>query len=198
MTNRSERPITPGELTAHWQACYGVAPLAHHLRTACADRWVRIYGLPDGKRYPETEDEYAIVLARHNELLSSLIDEGQEAVLITTGWSWPEAQPPVQEPAVAHSEAWHWITIRADMDDPEAGFAHLYARSVPWHSGTLDSALRLVADDQIGNVMVLGIAEYVLYHPYDGGADVIARDQTQRDMLKDRFRDWVSPLASGL
>ncbi|TQS31246.1 hypothetical protein FLW16_00640 [Microbispora sp. KK1-11] len=37
-----------------------------------------------------------------------------------------------------------------------------------------------------------------LYHPYDGGADVIAPTRTERDALKERHRDWLSAHPLGL
>jgi hypothetical protein len=36
------------------------------------------------------------------------------------------------------------------------------------------------------------------YHPYDGGADVIARTTAERDALAAEFSDWLSRRADGL
>ncbi|TVZ93526.1 hypothetical protein FB157_106248 [Streptomyces sp. BK340] len=45
-------------LSALWQRQYSKgSPIAHELRTAYGDRWVRFHSLPGSKRYPETEDE---------------------------------------------------------------------------------------------------------------------------------------------
>jgi hypothetical protein len=37
-----------------------------------------------------------------------------------------------------------------------------------------------------------------LYHPYDGGADVIAASSDARDVLRTRFAAWLSSHPSGL
>jgi hypothetical protein len=37
-----------------------------------------------------------------------------------------------------------------------------------------------------------------LYHPYDGGMDVIAPSTTERDALRDRHRGWLSARLDGL
>ncbi|MEU6409518.1 hypothetical protein [Microbispora sp. NPDC046933] len=37
-----------------------------------------------------------------------------------------------------------------------------------------------------------------LYHPYDGGADVIGPTRAARDALKGRHRDWLSAHSLGL
>ncbi|MGW1610935.1 DUF3885 domain-containing protein [Streptomyces sp. NPDC002285] len=60
-------------LSALWQQQFPkVPPIAHELRAAYSDRWVRFHSLPRSKRYPETEEEYAIVLHRYNTLLDEL------------------------------------------------------------------------------------------------------------------------------
>ncbi len=90
------------------------------------------------------------------------------------------------------------MTIPADQDDPQSGSWHLFARELIWQRGILDSTLRNVAENKSTNVIILGIRQGVAYHPYDGGGDVIARDVRQRDALRERFRDWLSHLPSGL
>jgi hypothetical protein len=37
-----------------------------------------------------------------------------------------------------------------------------------------------------------------VYHPYDGGADVILTTNTERDQLRSRHTDWLSVHPSGL
>ncbi len=37
-----------------------------------------------------------------------------------------------------------------------------------------------------------------LYHPYDGGADVIAPSSVERDKLKSKFAAWLSDHPQGL
>jgi hypothetical protein len=56
----------------------------------------------------------------------------------------------------------------------------------------------LVADDRVSNLMIVGLDERSVYHPYDGGADVILADRRQRDALRERYRDWLSTRPDGL
>ncbi|WP_019072833.1 DUF3885 domain-containing protein [Streptomyces hokutonensis] len=54
-------------LSALWRRQFPKGPpVAHELRAAYSDRWVRFHSLPGSKRYPETGDEYAVVLHRCN------------------------------------------------------------------------------------------------------------------------------------
>ena len=190
--------LTINQLTEHWLARYSIEPRAHQLRSSCSDRWLRIHGLPDLKRYPDTPEEYTVILHRHNEVLSALLTTGTPAILITTGWSCAESPSPVQDEALQHSDARHWMTVPMDSDDPQSILWHLYAREVAWQRGVFDTALRRTANGECVNVMVLGITQRIAFHPYDGGADIIARDECQRDLLRAQFREWLSPLPSGL
>lgn len=65
----------------------GHEPVAHRLRSAFADRWVRFHSLPHAKRYPSDESEYAIVFDRFNQVVAELLQPGMPFVLLVTHWS---------------------------------------------------------------------------------------------------------------
>ncbi|MEV0456724.1 hypothetical protein AB0H89_16345 [Catellatospora methionotrophica] len=67
-----------------------------------------------------------------------------------------------------------------------------------WTPHCIDVLLRAVADDELANVMLAPPDLRWLYHPYDGGADVILPTGGQRDELKHRHRDWLSDHPAGL
>lgn len=58
--------------------------------------------------------------------------------------------------------------------------------------------LRAAAEWELAHVVVGPDGLDWLYHPYDGGADVIARSSAERDRLRLRFRDWLSLEPHGL
>lgn len=64
--------------------------------------------------------------------------------------------------------------------------------------GELDEPGRSVADDEASGVIIADAELRWLYHPYDGGADVIAATTRQRDQLMAEFSDWLSRLPGGL
>jgi hypothetical protein len=75
---------------------------------------------------------------------------------------------------------------------------HLYVSQVTWSGGCLDPLLRQVAEDVIANALVADVGLRWLYHPYDGGMDVILSSSGERDALRDRHRQWLSPHPAGL
>lgn len=78
--------ITPKEINVDllewWKENYGkYAPLGHVLRFQKAEHWVRIHSLPKSKRYPQTNEEYDILLQRHNEVGDYLFNPNEPCIL---------------------------------------------------------------------------------------------------------------------
>ncbi|MEU2617159.1 hypothetical protein ABZ642_03190 [Streptomyces sp. NPDC007157] len=186
-------------LSTLWQRRYPKGPpIAHELRTAYNDRWIRFHSLPGSKRYPETEDEYAIVLHRYNTILDELF-AGTDIYVVTVAWSWepggPELPPERHE---AHPEGTLWTTL-AHEDDPDLHtYTHLYADRRPWRPGTVDDILREVTDDVLSGVIITDSGLTRVHHPYDGGADVIAASSEERNQLRDSHHDWLPRNPEGL
>jgi hypothetical protein len=150
------------------------------------DLWVRFHCLPESKRYAEDESEYAVILGRYNTVLDDVF--GDTDVYIVSIEYDSESE---------RSQAWR--TVVTD-EDPEFGstYAHLSLRRVRWRSGMLDEELRRVADFQDAGGVVTDSDARWLFHPYDGGMDVLAPTIADRDSLRDRHRDWLSAHPLGL
>ncbi len=65
-----------------WPGCSKVPYLLRRLN----DRWVRFHTLPGSNRYPETEAEYEIILARHHAVLTELVTT-RTALVLTPAYS---------------------------------------------------------------------------------------------------------------
>ncbi|MEJ3746162.1 hypothetical protein WEI85_23095 [Actinomycetes bacterium KLBMP 9797] len=184
-------------LDALWEqrwAGYSKAP--YELRTI-KDRWVRFHALPHAKRYPETEAEYRTVLSRHNTILAELVT-GDALLVVTSGYSeQPVPRVPARSaPAVAvQPRATYWCSVCMDDEPGLEIYLHLYVDHVAWRPGRLDPLLRKVADDTVANVLLAPPDLSWLYHPYDGGMDVVLPTTAARDALRDRHRAWLSPTA---
>ncbi|MEU8640738.1 hypothetical protein AB0C91_02330 [Streptomyces sp. NPDC048674] len=175
-------------------------PVGHELRTAYSDRWVRFHSLPRSKRYPETEDEYGIVLHRYNTVLDELF-HGTEVHVLTVAWSWePHGVHLPEERHAVHSESSLWSSL-AFEDDPDPEFhtyTHFYVDRRPWRYGTVDAILRAVADDTLHGVIITDTEMRRLHHPYDGGADLILPTPEERDLLRNRHSAWLSESPEGV
>jgi len=187
-------------LTKLWdQRWPGCSKVPYELRAA-RDRWVRFHTLPDSKRYTDAEAEYEIILHRHNEVLTELAIQ-PALIVVTSGYSeHPRPQDPGRSPETiaAQPGASYWTSVCLDDEPGFESWIHLYASQRVWSVGCLNPLLRLVADNVIANVLLADLSLRWLYHPYDGGMDVILPSSTERDALRDRHRDWLSTQPSGL
>lgn len=182
-----------------WQARWpGCEPVADQLRERCRGRWVRFHSLPGSKRYAEDDEERAVILRRHHEVLSELGTSGESPVLAVTAQYSGSQEPPVQDPVLVavQPEAWHWRALSEDRGEGDLGWCHLFVSEATVRD--LDDLLELVADDGCSGVMIAPPGLDWICHPYDGGMDVLARSTAERDVLRERFNDWLSSLASGM
>jgi hypothetical protein len=182
-------------LTARWRTCWGGNPIAYELRDRHADRWVRFHSLPKSKRYAETEEEYKVILDRHHCVLAEL---GPGGGMYAIAGYFEEAYVNSSPDPRTHPGAVPWLRIEPDdrsfFDIPLT----LYVSETSFERTTLDPLLRRVADDELGYVIIAPLDLEWLYHPYDGGADVIAPTVDDRDILKNRHANWLSTHPAGL
>jgi hypothetical protein len=190
--------VDTARLSELWEQQWpGCSKLPYLLR-GLQDRWVRFHTLPGSKRYPGTKAEYDIILARHHTVLTELITT-PTVLVVTAGYSDRSVPPEsCQTAAAVHPAATYWTSVCIDDEPDWASWMHLYVNQTPWTVGCLDPLLRHVADDETGNVLITDAALRWLYHPYDGGMDIILPTTAERDALRSRHRDWLSAHPSGL
>lgn len=193
--------MTSEEFKQYWQQQYSKSPpIGYLLRQAYEARWFRIHCLPESKRYPENQHEYQEILRRHNVVLTDILGANGEFVFITTSYSdTPKPKPPYSKyrSIIGHHEELMTIPMHED-DDEFLRYWHFYMSPRIWKSHSLDDLLKLVADDLIGNVLLVGIRQNCLYHPYDGGADIILESEFVRDLKKKKYSAWLPKNPQGL
>ena len=187
--------ITSESFLKTWNESYSdCPPVGYLLRERFSEIWFRVHSLPSSKRYAETEEEAKEILRRHNSILNDLLGDESKYVLIATDYS---SEP---EPVTKH---FNMSALGQNMeylssfpyDEPgesdEAYFWHLFMAERTWRSGSVDSLLALVAEEEIQNVLLVDLEQGWVYHPYDGGADVIVKSEERRKRMMDRYLDWL-------
>ncbi|MER7755980.1 hypothetical protein [Kitasatospora sp. NPDC097643] len=170
----------------------GGPPIGYEIGEEHGDVWVRFHSLPESKRYPGDEAEYAVALERYNTVLDELF-AGQEVYVSTPVWTGtPEA------PAGGGGVHWRSWLYRDDPDPEFRSYCHVFVERREWRYGCLDALLRRVADDEVSGVIITDTAMRRLYSPYDGGADVFLASPDERDRLRERHADWLSRRPDGL
>ena len=185
-----------------WPDC---RPVGHELRACAPGRWVRFHSLPGSKRYPQSEAEYGELLRRHHAVLADLCagagaGGADELLVLSTAWSGSE-EPAGRDPGLAAllPDAVYWTAVPGEPDGDGFGYwTHVHASLAPWRKGELRPLLRHVADDRTRDVILTSPDLNWLYHPYSGGADVIAASARERDILRERYPQWLSSHTTGL
>ncbi len=144
-------------------------------------------------------------MRRHLTVLGELLsrdgaDQEHDLLALTASWSGgPAPAPRTAELSRALPDAAHWTSILTDDSFPgEETWTHLWMSVTRLHSRELSGLLRLVADDGTAGVIITTAEMGWLYHPYDGGADVIAATADHRDQLRCAHSDWLSAHPAGL
>ncbi len=163
------------------------------MRTHAA-RWLRMHSLPGSKRYPDSDAERAVLLARHNAAADAIID-GAPCVLLGYDDTGSHALPG-DHPLRA------WLpnappVMRLAPEDEDSDATSIFAGRLPWRPGILDAALSEVAEDRLRLILV-NWATGAAYAPYDGGADLFWPTEVARDIARSRFSAWLSSHENGL
>lgn len=175
-------------------------PLTYEYMLEHRDRWVRFHTLPESQRYAANEAERLIIQRRHNTVLEGLF-AGEDIYVMTTTWSdGPEPEPRKRLDRRVNPGSVLWWSF-LDNDDPDPAYvtyAHVYVSWTSWSAGSLNRLLSAVADFRTANAAITDRHLRRMYHPYDGGADILALDGAERDMLRERHADWLSSHPSGM
>lgn len=188
------------ELIRYWNSDFkNVAPEADSLKHECKTRWVRFHSLPESKRYPESEAEYLEVFRRHNVVLQELCVNERKALVILPEYS--EKKVPIKpEPEFSglfqKSEPWCTLKQHEDDDDYES-FCHLHVSAIQFTGNEFNDLFRMVANDEVRNIMIISPSKGFVFHPYDGGADVVLESTEKRDQIKEKHKEWLSARPDG-
>lgn len=159
---------------------------------------MRFHSLPLTKRYATSPAEAREVLFRHNVVLQHLVDlgvvdrAGSPTIHVATS-SWSASETPVARTSGlsdASPSAWYWQSLQLEDEPGLESWQHLWASTLVGAPGSLDELFLLVADDLTDGVVVMGEDLHWLYHPYDGGADVIAASPEDCSALATRYAAW--------
>jgi hypothetical protein len=165
-------------------------PHGASLRAALPDRWLRIHSLPNGKRYPDTLDEEAVVVRRHRAAIERVF--GRQKILVFFS-AWPDQDPEVRhgfdpfERYVIPPGAWSDTPRIVEVAGP-----------VPSHDARLNQLIVDIAHDEMAGVLLASDDLSALVGLYDGGADLFFRDVESRDNAAEAFREWTSARPDGL
>ncbi len=190
------------EIQSYWNEHFsGCPPVGYLFKHKYPDLWLRIHTLPESKRYPDNGYEYQEIFRRHNVLCSDLFSKSRSIYLLLT-------QESLTKKAISPKyidrnifSICHMASISGreiDAEDDSQYFFHIWSFKFHWERGFLDEFFKKVADEEIQNLILVDTYSNHLYHPYDGGADIIFASSAERDSYKAKYKTWLSHRQDGL
>ena len=194
-------PLSPSDLPARWAQWHAdIPPIGFLLRDAYPERWLRIYSLPEGKRYATSASERAEIRRRHITAALDVLGDGGERGTIIVGMC--ERMTDLGRTiGVASNTFGHGWQLPSWLWDEQRGY---YA--VPMCAVGADTMLPPaqfnrfldeIAEDRCRG-LVFNLDSSEVYAPYDGGADLFYATELARDLARKRLADWVSDREDGL
>lgn len=188
------------ELAKFWNSEFkDFAPEAHNLKHEYKERWVRFHSLPESKRYPENEDEYLEVLRRHNIILQELCGNESKVLVVLPEYSEKNmSTKPESKLSSLFPVTEYWCSLEQHEDDDDfESYWHFHVSEVTFSGSEFNSLFRKVANDEARNIMIICPRKGIVFHPYDGGADVVLASTEKRDHLKVKHHEWLSAHPTG-
>lgn len=179
-------------------------PAAHLLRHEYPDRWFRIHSLTASKRYPENEEEWSILLRRHNGIITDILGDDAQ-VIILTGSYHSEKDSAVETEVQVDSinrfsfhplEEIDLYELRSEDYEQGQVYRPRYCET-RWSADRFDAILKDIALDNL-RLWFVSIATNTIVAPYDGGIDFIAKDRDSCSGYKMKYRKWLSHRNDGL
>jgi hypothetical protein len=181
-----------------WKLRYPkTAPIPYLFKNNYAEEWFRIHSLPEAKRYPDTEQEWNILLTRHNTTITDILGNNVKVLLVTGDYSYNDAADvhiTDQEPIFLNF-SFHRLPdidlheIDCNVYDKRQVFRPAFTETI-WKPHDHDNIIREIAEDRLRAFFVSSDKE-ALAAPYDGGIDFILRDSRTRDLYKEKYVSWL-------
>jgi len=158
---------------------------------------VRFHYLPDSAFVPNTAQQDEAVLRRYSAILEALAFT-RSVLVVASDQEWDEEgfyQDGVRALTPGLRRIFPDARLAATLFDIEDGpFAWFgFVAPTTLDDPALTSFLLRAASTDWDDAVIFAEDFSWAFAPYEGGVDVIARSEAERDALAERFSDWPSP-----
>ncbi|WP_116795545.1 hypothetical protein [Flavobacterium sp. 103] len=196
--------MTKEEFKTFWNLMYpNTIPISYLFKNNHSQKWFRIHSLPKSKRYPESENEWGILLERQNQIITDLFGENEKILLVTGEYNWGERTTFITDEEEVFKQYKFLRLDNIDMfeynsDDYDKGEIYRPAfAEIIWNLNHYDKLLKEIAINNVSAFFV-SIVKNIIVVPYDGGIDFIFKDSQTRDSYKEKYKEWLSEREDGL
>ncbi|GAB3743763.1 DUF3885 domain-containing protein [Spirosoma lituiforme] len=197
--------MTANQFQTFWDSNYGnTYPISPFLKDAYPERWLRVHSLPGSKRHPENDIEWNELLSRQNTLITDLL-VGDFDIILVTGENYL---------SLKNNQVWSLSPVYSldhlpftplkpislgslypDDYDSDVVYKPIFTQ-VNWQPPAYNDILKDIAEDNL-RVLFVSVSNQCLLAPYDGGVDIIFKDQPIKDLYKTKYKTWLSANEDG-
>lgn len=197
--------MTTEQFNKFWTSSYpDTILIQHHFRHLFTDRWFRIHSLPESKRYAENESEWKILLSRQNGIISDLLTDKSDFLLVTGGYTSEDCieMYPIDEVNSIKKFPFVYLApidlnkVNPDEFDKGQFYTPMFSEQ-NWQPHKFDNLLKDIAEDSL-RAFFISVDNELIIAPYDGGIDFILKDTSTRDFYKKKYSSWLSAREDGL
>ena len=163
-------------------------PITYKLKEAFHDNWIRIYNFPDERRYPENQKEENDALKANLDILDGIIKHEEKCFLILGEYS---KKINFSNEFNRHYvdkyslEKFQTINLKDKFpDEYDDGYLILGVNEITWGKDDIREILIDSSTDKIRNTCIILQQQPTLIAPYDGGLDIITKDELTWKKLK--------------
>ena len=169
-------------------------PLNYLFKEVYHERWLRIHSLPESKRYPDNDLEMNIILQRQNQIISDLYNENEEIYLVMTNIIHEnEKHELINFYPNLNFERSYSIELEKHFSNNfnNGEILDVYVSEKKWNLNSYDEILKDIAND-ISRVFFISLNNKIIVSPYDGGIDIIFNSETDKNIHREKYKEWIS------
>ena len=135
-----------------------------------------------------------IILQRQNQIISDIYNENEEIYLVMAN--------------IIHKKEKHELINfypnlnfeRSYSIELEKHFSNnfnndeildVFVCEKKWNLNSYDEILKDIAND-ISRVFFISLNNKIIVSPYDGGIDIIFNSETDKNILREKYKEWIS------
>lgn len=181
-------------------------PISYLFKYYFSENWLRIYSLPQAKRYAESPIELEQLLQHQNQIISDCFESEMIIYIVSGYYSHGEIESPDhnQNPLFPYDfetgTAIHLNTVDPfffdDDENNDRYFTPQFLQS-KWDRNLHNDLLIRIANDEM-DAFYISFEKNIIIAPYDGGIDLITSDVKLINRLKQRYVSYLSNRDDGL
>lgn len=182
-------------------------PIGHLFKYYFYDKWLRIYSLPDAKRYADDKIELEQLLLHQNQIISDCFGSETHIYIVSGHYSYGDIETPKinYQNSLSNYDFKVGTAIHLHTKEPtyfddgennDQYFTPHFVQSI-WRKNLHNELLIKIANDEFDAFFVC-FENNIIIAPYDGGIDLIVPEQDLTNHLKRRYTKYLSSREDGL